>query len=167
MNKQATPYFPVANIVEMMRPLPIDPVAGMPAFVCGLSLIRGVPVPVVELRVLLEGKVGWSGRFVVLRIDGRQVAVLVEAVLGVRALPTSLLRNMPPLLQDACPDMVTAITALDQQLVTVLSGTRIVPEELWRALEAGQTVTFNKDRPPAPHPSPPASGEVEFGALVG
>lgn len=54
----------LAQVVEIMRPLPIERVAGAPDLVRGLAVIRGVPVPVVGLpasliRVLAVPLVSW------------------------------------------------------------------------------------------------------------
>ena len=46
--------FPLHHVAETMRPLPIKRVAGTPGFVCGVSVIRGTPTPVVDLKALLE-----------------------------------------------------------------------------------------------------------------
>ena len=40
---------PVGVVIETLRPLPLEPIAGAPAFVTGPAIIRGEPVPVVEL----------------------------------------------------------------------------------------------------------------------
>jgi purine-binding chemotaxis protein CheW len=37
-----------------MRPLPIKPIAGTPGFVRGVSIIRGAPTPVIDLKALLD-----------------------------------------------------------------------------------------------------------------
>ena len=44
---------PLEHISETMRPLSLQPFHGMPPFVDGLSIIRGAPVPVVDLARLL------------------------------------------------------------------------------------------------------------------
>ena len=44
---------PLQNVMETMRLLPIEPVAGAPRSVLGLCPIRGAPVPVVDLQSLL------------------------------------------------------------------------------------------------------------------
>ena len=46
--------FPLRHVAETLRPLPIKPVAGTPGFVRGVSVIRGTPTPVVDLKALLE-----------------------------------------------------------------------------------------------------------------
>ena len=128
---------PIETVVETMRPLPTEPVPNMPLFVCGLSIIRGKPVPVIDLGLLIhEGQAGTKSRFVLLRIHDRQIALSVDIVLGVRELNRPLLMDLPPLLREARSGLISAIGALDQQLLLVLETVWIVPEELWRKLHA-------------------------------
>ncbi|HVZ36331.1 MAG TPA: chemotaxis protein CheW, partial [Polyangiaceae bacterium] len=44
---------PVTQVVETLRPLPAERLAGMPAFVTGVGMIRGEPVPIVDPGLLL------------------------------------------------------------------------------------------------------------------
>ncbi len=133
---------PLPYVIETMRPLPTEPVAEMPSFVRGLAVVRGTPVPVVDLNLLLGGtRSEGVTRFVTLRTGHRLVALAVEQVIGVRQLAAASLDNMPPLLLNAQPDLITAIGALDQQLLLVLQTGRILPDDVWQSLEAhGATV---------------------------
>jgi purine-binding chemotaxis protein CheW len=125
---------PLANIVETMRPLPIEPIAGVPLFVRGVSIIRGVPTPVVDLGLVLGTSGGVAGRFVSLRLGDRQVALSVDVVLGVRDLDASTIRELPPLLQEASKDLIDAIGTLDAQVLVVLRAGWELPEGVWQAL---------------------------------
>ena len=128
---------PVEHVAETMRPLPVEPVAGMPSFVRGLSVIRGAPVPVVDAAALLcEGAPeGLPGRYVTLAFGGRHVALAVDEVHGIRRLAS--LRDLPPLFAGAGNDAIEAMGTLDGDLLLVLQGTRLIPESAWAALEAG------------------------------
>jgi purine-binding chemotaxis protein CheW len=131
---------PIAQVEETMRPLPVEPLAAVPAFVLGLSIIRGVPTPVVDTGALLGARDRpRPSRLVVLRLqDGdRKVALAVEAVLGVRTIPATALDRLPPLLRDASRDVVTAVGALDDAFLVALHAGRLVPESVWDALAAG------------------------------
>ncbi len=67
-----------------MRPLPIDPDPRADAsYVRGTSRIRGERCPVFDTAALLGVAGSRPRRFVVVRDDGRRVALAVEAVLGV------------------------------------------------------------------------------------
>jgi len=131
---------PVAQVEETMRPLPVEPLAAAPAFVRGLSIIRGLPTPVVDAGALLGAlDDARPSRLVVLRLQDRdrRVALAVEGVLGVRAIPTASLNQLPPLLRDASRDVVSAVGALDDAFLMALHAGRLVPDAVWDAIAAG------------------------------
>lgn len=126
------------HVLEIMRPLPVDAVAGTPGFVEGLSIVRGAPIPVVSLASLLAGSGRTATRFVVVRAGERRVALAVDEVLGVFDLDPATLHDLPPLVQNAAAGTVEAIGALDAQLLFVLHSGNIVPDEVWREMVAPQ-----------------------------
>jgi purine-binding chemotaxis protein CheW len=122
---------PISHVVETMRPLPIAPVTGMPEFVLGLSLIRGAPVPVVDVDSLVGSRrTEEISRFVLLRVAERSVALAVGAVVGIRDLDAAHLQEMPPLLSNAGADVIEAVGVLDARLLLVFRASRLVPEEI-------------------------------------
>jgi hypothetical protein len=70
-------------VSEIMRPVPVVPMAGAPPFVRGVCVIRGVPTPVVDTAAL----VGAGGRglacFVIVKGGRYPAALAVDEVLGV------------------------------------------------------------------------------------
>ena len=133
---------PLLNVVETMRPLYVDPLKGAPAFVSGVSIIRGAPVPVLELGLLLgEPTSTPCSRFVLMRTELKYLALAVQHVEGLREVDHSLLRKLPPLLKDAHPDLVEAFGVLDQHLLMVLQAGHIVPDEVWEMIESYRTPT--------------------------
>ena len=108
-----------------MRPLPIEALAGVP-FVLGASIVRGAPVPVVDVAALLGLEAGEASRFVIVRAGGRRVALLVDAVMDVAALPPEASAAMPPLLAGVS-EAATALGRLDRALLVVLDTARVVP----------------------------------------
>ncbi len=128
---------PLSRVVETMRPHPIETIAGMPPFILGLSVIRSAPTPVVDTGLLLSGAPPERSpsRYVTVRLGERRVALAVEGVRGVRRLPTSGLRDLPPLLRGANPETIASIAALDGALLVILQAARIVPEQVWTVLD--------------------------------
>jgi purine-binding chemotaxis protein CheW len=124
------------HVLEIMRPLPIEPIRGMSSFVRGVSIIRGLPTPVVDLGAVLGAPGGGAERIVTLRLGERQVALSVDAVLGVRDLELSSIQELPPLLRGAAKDVVEAIGTLDEQFLMVLQAGRELPDEVWQVLAA-------------------------------
>ena len=127
---------PLGHVVETLRPLPVEPLAGAPAFVQGLCVIRGVPRPVVDAARLLGAQAPGAlppdrsaARFVTVWAGARQVALAVDAVLGVRTVPPDSLQALPPLLHEAGAEAVAAVGRLDAELLLVLRSSRLLPEE--------------------------------------
>jgi purine-binding chemotaxis protein CheW len=124
------------DVREVMRPLPIEPLAGTPPFVLGLAVVRGFPTPVIDAGRLLGSIESPSpARFVSLRLGERTAALAVDAVLDVRSLPAGTVADIAPLLREAGADVVSAIGALDTELLLVLEAARLVPESIWGEIE--------------------------------
>jgi purine-binding chemotaxis protein CheW len=125
---------PLVHVIETMRPLPIEAIAGMPPFVLGASIIRGAPTPVVDLGTILGTPENLAERFVTLRLGERQVALSVSAVLGVWELDASKIQELPPLLQGASNEVIEGIGTLDEEMLMVLREGWELPDEVWQAL---------------------------------
>jgi purine-binding chemotaxis protein CheW len=127
----------LGDVRETMRPLPIEPLDGMPPFILGLAVIRGVPVPIIDACRLLSPSSSvypaTSARFVTLRLGERTAALAVDAVVEVRLLDRATLMGIPPLLQERQAELA-AIAALDTELVLVLQAARLVPDQIWSAI---------------------------------
>jgi purine-binding chemotaxis protein CheW len=126
------------HVVETMRPLPIERVAGAPACVRGVAIVRGAPVPVLDVASLLGDaeavapgiEATTSARFVTLKVAARRVALAVDRVIGVRSLGTRSIHGFPPLLGDAHANVIAAIGTLDNELLLVLRNARSFSEDL-------------------------------------
>lgn len=124
---------PLAEVVETLRTLPLQPVAGAPLFVRGLSLLRGELVPVVDLALLLGGERGAAaGRLVLVRAADRRLALAVDEVLRVAPLPE--MAKVAPLISQALPEQVAALAVLDGAALAVLQSTHLISQEEWASL---------------------------------
>jgi len=131
---------PLDSVAETMRPLPIEPLTGQPGFVRGVSIVRGAPVPIVDVAMLLGTQAETAPRRVVtLKLGARQVGLALDAVIGVRAVGTEQLRVVPPLLREAAGEAVNGIAALDDQLLLALRGAFIVPPSVWSDIDRAAT----------------------------
>jgi purine-binding chemotaxis protein CheW len=121
---------PVDRVIETMRPLPVDRLGGPPPFVSGFSLVRGVPVPVVDVPALLGvAEAPPPGRFVTTDAGGRTIALAVSAVVGMRSLTPDQLGALPPLLAQLGSDVVSAVAVRDAQALLLLEVARILPDD--------------------------------------
>ncbi len=137
---------PCRHVVETMRPLPYEPLTGVPDLVIGATLLRGRPAPVVDGAALLgvPARVP-ARRWIALDVGGRPVALAVAEVLGVHRLPPTSAQALPPLLLTASRAAVNAISVLDGELLVVLETARIVPDEVWRSMEEDRDLPRSGD----------------------
>jgi purine-binding chemotaxis protein CheW len=125
---------PIQNVIETMRVLEIEPLPGAPLCGRGLSIIRGLPIPVVDIAHLLDEQETQARRIVTIKLNGRTVALLFETVLGIRSIAVGSVAALPPLLQGAVSEAVSAIGILDAELLLFLNNARIIPDTLLMAL---------------------------------
>ncbi len=118
---------PMADVIETMRVLPIETVAGAPRLVIGLSVIRGAAVPVLDTVRLFEAETTRYERLVTVRTGGRTVAFAASAVLAVQSIEDSRREELPPLLRDA--EAIASLARLDEELVFVLRAARTIPDD--------------------------------------
>ena len=129
---------PLERVIETMRPLPIEPLAGVPAFVRGMSIIRGEPTPVIDLALSLGAPREMPWRFVTIRAGDKQVALSVGAVAGVFEFDRQVMNQLPPMLRGADTDFVQSISILDEQFLFVLRSGWKLPQEVWQAMSKAQ-----------------------------
>ena len=129
---------PLEHVVETMRALPLEPLAHLPAFVAGVSLIRGLAIPVLDVQRLLGVGVAALARqrYVTVRLGARSAALAVDAVVGVRLVDAHQLAELPALLREPGNELVLALGTLDRELLVVLERSRLLPEAVWEALDA-------------------------------
>ena len=131
----------LADVREVMRPLPVEQVAGAPALVMGVAVVRGIPSPVIDAAHLLADPGDLRAdrtpptRFISLRLGARGLCLAVDAVLDVRPLPQEKLHRTPPLLDASESGTLALLGTVDQELLAVLNTARLVPEAVWSALQ--------------------------------
>lgn len=126
---------PIARVVEVLRPLAIEPIGGGPAFVRGFSIIRGAATLVVDTAALLGAPISTPARFVVVRAGERRLALTFDAVLDVRPIAGDF-AALPPLTRAARADGIAAIATHDAELLVLLETARVLPDDAWARLDA-------------------------------
>lgn len=127
---------PLAEVIETMRPLPIEPLADKSGFIRGVARIRGAAVPVVELTALFRGEpcCDLPTRFVTLRVGQHCIALAVQDVVGMVDLSDHVFNNLPPLLKTARTEFIETLGALDAEFLVMLNTALLVPDSVWQAL---------------------------------
>jgi len=125
------------EVIETMRPLAVRALAGAPAFVRGVCIMRGVPTPVVDVARLLGGEQAEAVRFVAVRTERGPVAFATGAVLGIRATAAGGAAHVG-LLTGASSRLVAGVGTLDNEPLLMLQSMRVVPDHVWMQA-AGET----------------------------
>lgn len=121
----------IEHVEEVLRPLPVQAVSEMPGFVRGVAIIRGRPVPVVDLAALFGGDGARSdaGRWIVVKTgDEHRVALQVASILGVSPQQAFSVYETPPLLEEADHGVIEALGRRDGALLALLRVARLVAE---------------------------------------
>jgi purine-binding chemotaxis protein CheW len=134
---------PIEHVIETMPILPIEQLAGGAACVCGLCIIRGEPVLVIDAAVLLFAQQpDPCERLITMRTGTRTIALAMQAVLGVQPIDARLLCELPPLLCDAVVESIAAVVKRDAELAFVLRAGRLIPDDIIQHLKIG---TLNRE----------------------
>ena len=125
------------EVIETLRPLAVRPLAGTPAFVRGVTIMRGVPAPVIDVARLLGGEQAEVARFVAVRTERGPVALATGAVLGIRATAAGAPSSPGTMIGGAPGGLVAGVGTLDAEPVLLLQSMRVVPDEVWAAASGG------------------------------
>lgn len=126
------------DVIETMRPLGTRPLAGTPAFVRGVSIVRGVPTPVIDVARLLGDEQAQVARFVAVRTERGSVAFATGPVLGIRSTTVDAGARHARLL-GAVGQLVAGVGTLDAEPLLLLQSMRVVPDEVWAAAAGGSS----------------------------
>ncbi len=140
----------IHSITEVVRPLKITPLPKMPAFIEGVINLRGVIIPVVDLRNRFDLKTTGSDqrkmrmiitRGAVLRAAGPSgdlLGLLVDNVDEVIHVPKKNIDAAPSAATGRNADFITGMGKVGDRLIILLDITRILSQQERAALaEAG------------------------------
>ena len=114
---------PSGSVREVLRYRPYTPVPGAPPALPGILSQRGTILPIVELRPLLGLEltpVTRATRLVVVAHQDIDMALLVEAVVDLAALPADTVEPLPAALDPARARFLRGIARYEQQPVALL-----------------------------------------------
>ncbi|GAA2640566.1 hypothetical protein GCM10010399_87700 [Dactylosporangium fulvum] len=106
---------PLDDVVETIRPLPVQSVAGGADALLGVAVIRGLAVPVVDTARLLGVDAPPAQRFITTNPAGGPLAFAAGAVVGVREVEPDDSRPLPPMLGADAVRLVSAVGVLDSR----------------------------------------------------
>ncbi len=114
---------PVNRVREVLSPRDITPVPHTPAYILGVSSLRGTVLPIIDLKQRL-GLAGTGAddktRIVVVGLDDDdRVGLLVDRVRGVVRFPSAAIRPVPDTVEQGA-EFLAGIVRQDDRLVILL-----------------------------------------------
>ena len=131
---------PLDEVIETMRPLETRALAGTPAFVRGITVLRGVPTPVIDVSRLLGGATAQAERYVAVRTERGAIALATGEILGIRGVEAEPTGGHPALLGGGNTRLVAGVGTLGAEPLLLLQSMRAVPDEVWEAAAAASGV---------------------------
>ncbi len=123
---------PSHTVLQMESFTGATPVPGAPAFVLGITQIRGRIVPVVDLRLRFgaaRGPVTLDNRVVVGQEGDRIVGLLVDSAREVIKIAPAQLKPPPPILDRQGGGFVKAVAQLGPRVMLLVDFAKVIGEE--------------------------------------
>ena len=123
----------IAKVESIIKMQPITQMPHVPAFVEGVTNLRGKVLPVIDLRKrfgLPSQEADKDSRIIVVSVDQTEVGMIVDGVSEVVSIPEGAVEATPAITSSIDSTFITGIAKLDQRLVILLDLTRILaPQE--------------------------------------
>lgn len=111
---------------------PTTPLPQAPGFVCGVINLRGAVLPIIDLANRLGlGVTEPSARnvIIVVRIGGRMVGLLVDAVSEILSITTDAIQPTPDVNCDSVRMFVKGVLAVEKRMISWIVLDEVLPAE--------------------------------------
>lgn len=128
----STYVLPAEAVIQMDSFTGATPVPGTVPHVAGLVQVRGVVVPVIDLRVrfgLPKAAPVLDSRVIVVERENRRVGLLVDSAREVARIDQSAFAPAPEVVSEQSARFVTAVARVGERLVMLIDCDRVIGEE--------------------------------------
>jgi purine-binding chemotaxis protein CheW len=98
-------------------------IAGAPAFIKGVINLRGIIVPIIDLRIKIgvgEAEYNAFTVVIIMHVGGRVVGAVVDGVSDVMALPAEGIKPAPEFSSSVGTEYIAGLASVDQRMLIVL-----------------------------------------------
>ncbi len=110
----------------------VTPIPNTPAFMKGVVNLRGLIVPIIDLRIKLQLEMVTYDQFtvvIILSICGRIVGVVVDSVSDVIALAADEIKEAPQLGAAIKTDYINGLVTLDERMLIIIDIEKLATME--------------------------------------
>lgn len=113
----------ILKVQEIRGCDPVTPIAGTPEFIRGVIDLRGVIVPIVDMRMkfaLSDAQYDAFTVVIILNVARRVIGIVVDAVSDVVTFTADQIRPVPEFSAALDTQFITGLARLDEQMVILL-----------------------------------------------
>lgn len=129
----------IMRIKEIINPIKITPVPSETALIDGVINLRGVIIPIVDIRkcfAIPEDKRSKQPKYIIVVLEGKIVGIIVDEVLEVVRVPRSLIKPSPQLFGDRQPGLFVGVCEFQGRLLLLVDLKKVLSPALLRAAGA-------------------------------
>ena len=129
----------ILKVIEIIRTMEITKVPKAPAFVEGVINLRGLVIPIIDLRRRfgLAEKAGDSDtRIIVIEINGMSVGFVVDSVSEVLRIPANTVEPAPPVVAGVDSDYISGVGKLEDRPLVLLDLDKLLSADDLESLGA-------------------------------
>jgi purine-binding chemotaxis protein CheW len=129
----------IAAVESIIKMQPITHLPQSPYYVRGVTDLRGIVLPVIDLRNrfgLEAEQVTRQTRIIVVTMGSLKVGVVVDAVSEVLRVPEEAIEGLPPLVGSVNSAFLKGIVRLEQRLIILLELGKVLDFEEQKSLAA-------------------------------
>ncbi|MFD1417000.1 chemotaxis protein CheW [Oceanobacillus jeddahense] len=127
--KEQTFAVHVQQIVSIERALSLTQVPRTPDFLKGVTEMRGVMTPIIDLRERLElggVEITDQTRTLVVQVEDMQIGMAVDQATEVKDIPASLIKPAPKLVGEINDTFLLGVATIDDELILLLDLEQII-----------------------------------------
>ena len=123
----------IAAVESIIKMQPVTVVPHTPAFVEGVTNLRGEVLPVIDLRkrfgLPIDQGRSKDTRIVVVEIDGKKVGMVVDAVSEVLRVPDEAIEPPSPIVTTVDSAFIRGIAKVDERLIILVELSKVLSTE--------------------------------------
>jgi purine-binding chemotaxis protein CheW len=123
----------ITDIRELIKPREITEIPRSPVFILGIISLRGVIIPVFDLRQRLKlgaGEISPTSRIIVCQQGGKSAGLLVDSITQVVRIPEHAIEPPPAVLSGLDRDLVDAVGRHEERMLILLDLSCVMNAEL-------------------------------------
>ena len=118
----------ISKVKEIICPVEITSVPNLPEFFEGLISLREEVIPIMDLAKRLNipsSKKADDKKYIVVDLQSRTIALVVDSVLEVLDLPSNMIENTPELMEKIERNFISGIGRWEENLIILLNVERL------------------------------------------